>query len=159
MTHLKDLPLESFNIGGSWFNDDGMKAANQLPQLRDLFVYHTRVTDAGVRALRNNGHLRKLSIGPQFSQRVTEACLADLATLSHLEELEFNETILTWEGGLKELTALKDHLKKLKLDRSLVTPEDLNRLKAALPDTQIEHNEPTADQVKQMQAAAARAKK
>ena len=159
LTHLKPLPLESFNIGGSWFNNEGMQAANELPHLRDLMVGHTRITDLGVKALRNNNHLRKLALGPQFSQNVTEACLADIATLSKLEELEFNETILTWEGGLKELVALKDHLKKLKLDRALIPAADFEKLKASLPQTAIDYKEATEEQAKQMQAAAARTKK
>jgi hypothetical protein len=159
LTHLKALPLESFNIGGSWFNDEGMKAANELPRLRELLVYHTRVTDLGIKALRNNDHLRKLAVGPQFSQRVTEACLADIATLSKLEELEFNETILTWDGGLKELATIKDHLKKLKLEHALIPAADYERLQTALPNTEIEYKPATAEQAKQMQAAAAQAKK
>ena len=159
LAHLKPLPLESFNIGGSWFNDDGLQAAAELPHLRELLVYHTRVTDLGIKSLRNNDHIRKLSVGPQFSQRVTEACLEDIATLSALEELECNEMIVTWEGGLKHLAMLKDHLKKLKLDRALISPDDLERLTAALPQTVVESTAPTPEQTKQMQAAAERAAK
>ena len=159
LRHLKELPLESVNFGGSWFDDAGMQAANELPHLRELQVYHTRVTAAGIRALRGNDHLRKLVIGPQYSQRITEACLADIATLKNLEELDFNETILTWEGGLKHLAALKEHLKKLKFDQALIPADDLQQLQAAVPEATIEYVEAKPEHVKQMQEAQARAAK
>jgi hypothetical protein len=154
LAHLASLPLESFNVGGSWFNDDGMRAATKLPHLRELQVYHTRISDAGIHALRGNETLRKLVIGPQFSQRLSEKCLADIATLKQLEELEFNEVLLTWTGGLQELAVLKDQLRRLKLEATLISAEDLAKLKAALPSTVIDYTAATPEQQRQLQAAA-----
>ncbi len=157
LTHLRSLPLEAFNVGGSWFNDDGMQAAATLPELRELQVYHTRISDAGIRALRGNKSLRKLVIGPQFSQRLSEKCLADIASLPQLEELEFNEVLLTWDGGLHELAALKDQLQKLKLEATFISPDDFAKLKAALPQTAIDYKPATFEQESQLKQAAQRA--
>lgn len=158
LVHLKGLPLEAVNFGGSWFNDEGMAAANQLPKLRELQAYHCRVTDEGVKALKGNQNLTRLVIGPQYSEKISERSLADVATIGKLEELDFNEAIATWEGGLKHLAARKE-LKRVKFDQGFIAPEDLEKLKAALPSTKIEYVEAKPEHVEQMKkAAAARAK-
>jgi hypothetical protein len=152
LIRLKALPLESFNVGGSWFNDEGMVAANDLPQLKELQVYHTRISNEGIHALRNNKHLRKLVVGPQYSQRITQAALDDIATLEKLEELDFNEVLLT-SRGVEALSALSHQLKALKLEHVAISPDDLAKLRLVLPQTKIEYTAATDEQVRQMQAA------
>ncbi|MFT5125008.1 MAG: hypothetical protein ACI9TH_003286 [Kiritimatiellia bacterium] len=138
LSHLKGSKVAHFNIGGSWFNDEGMVAANQLPSLRELKVYHTRVTDQGVKALWDNPHLTYLNLGPQHSQKVSDACLEAVSTISGLEKLDLDEMLLSWEGGLQHLVALK-HLKKLQCKKSFIPEADLERLRAALPDVEIDY--------------------
>ena len=156
LKHLKELPLEAVNFGGSWFNDEGMQAANELPYLLELQAYHTQITDAGIKALANNRNLKRLIIGPQYSQRLTENCLADIATIRQLEELAFNETLLSWEGGLKHLVVRKDQLKKFKIENGFVSEEDLKRLTSELPNTKIEYTAAKPEHLKQMQDAEKR---
>lgn len=157
LKHLKELPLEAVNFGGSWFNDEGMAAARELPQLRELQAYHTRATDAGVQALKGHPTLKRLVIGPQYSQKISERCLADIAALPALSELDFNETILTWDGGLK-LLAERGELTRIKFDQGLVPADDLEKLRQALPKTKIEYVEAKPEHAAQMQKAAAKAK-
>lgn len=158
LKHLKELPLEAVNFGGSWFNDEGMAAARELPHLRTLHAYHTRATDAGVTALRGHPTLKHLVIGPQYSQKISEKCLADVAALPALTELDFNETILTWDGGLKLLAGRGEQLTRIKFDQGLIPAEDLEMLRAALPKTTIEYVEAKPEHAEQMRKAAAKAK-
>lgn len=153
LSHLKSLPLEEVNFGGSWFNDEGMAAANQLPKLRVLEAYHTRVTNVGVKALRENASIRKLTLGPQYSQKITAETLSDIATMKALEELEFNEMLLPWTNGLESLMALKGQLKRVKFDQGFANADDLERLRKALPEIEITYIEAKLEHVKQMQEA------
>lgn len=143
---LKDLPLETINVGGSLFNDEGLKAASELPSLLELKVYHTRITNAGMRVLRNNDRIVRLHI----SARLTDACLEDVATMSKLEELQFDDIIFTWEGGLKHLASLKDQLKTFKSAQSLIADADMEQLRAALPNTKIDYTPAKPEQIREL---------
>ena len=136
LVHFKNHPLEKINFGGSFFNDEGMVAANTLPNLRELKVYHTRVTNAGVEALRGNQHLTYLNLGPQYSQKIDESCIEVVSTISNLEKLDLNEMLLSWDGGLKWLVGLRK-LETLNVNDGYVSPDDLARLKEKLPEVTI----------------------
>ena len=58
----------------------------------------------------------------------------------------------------EELTAIKEHLKKRKLDQALIPPGDRQRLRAVLPHTEFDYTEAKAEHPNQMQPAAARDK-
>ncbi len=156
LIHLKGSRVESVNFGGSWFNDEGVRAAVGVPSLRELIIYHTRVTDAGLAALAKDDHIRLLRGGPQYSMKITGAALASVASMKAIEDVEFNETILTWEGGLKHLVALKGRLKRFACNQGLIAPEDLEKLRAALPDTKIEYVEAESKFIDQMKRHASK---
>lgn len=156
LVHLKPTAIESINFGGSRFNDAGMKASLELPQLKELIVYHTFVTDTGVAAIADHPGLTKVVLGPQHSQRVTEASLEPLSRIKHLKHLELNETMLSWEGGLKHLARLKDQLESFTCKAGYIPEADLAQLKQALPNTKIEYTPADEKQLERMQRAAQR---
>ena len=48
---------------------------------------------------------------PQMTPRLTDAALATVATLKALKELTINDTVLTYNGGLKLLKSLPSSAK------------------------------------------------
>jgi hypothetical protein len=150
-----EAALESVNFGGSPFDDEGLKAAAGVPSLKELIVYHTRVSDQGCRHLRGNSHVEYLRLGPQFSMRISDACLEHVATMKALKHLEINETHLTW-NGLRQLTALQDTLEQLTFNQAWIAEEDLAKLRQALPRVELSYTPAEAKQVEQMQRAEQR---
>ena len=88
-------------------------------------------------------------VGPQFSMRLGDAGLATLATIPTLEDVTYDETILTDDGSLKHLTGRKG-LKELKRNKTEVPTADLERLKADLPGVKIDPSVPEAQALEQM---------
>lgn len=158
LVHLKPTAIESINFGGSRFNDVGMRASLELPQLRELIVYHTFVTDAGVAAIADHPGLTTVVLGPQHSQRVTQAALEPLSKIPNLKHLELNETLLAWDGGLEHLAGLKGQLETFTCKEGYIPEGDLEKLKAALPETKIEYTPADEQQLARMQRAEARRK-
>ena len=61
-----------------------------------------------------------------------------VAAMPRVEELSINETFLTWEKGLEALSKAAGPLKKINFGfGAAVLPEDLAKLKAALPKVEI----------------------
>ena len=137
---FKDHPLRAFNIGGSSFNNLGLDAVSRLPNLRKIKAYHTRVTDEGVMALEGNQSIHFLNLGPQFSMRITERALESIGKMKALTELEFNETRVTWENGLRHLLPLKDQLKRVKLEKTWLDDGCLEKARLAFPGTTFQHS-------------------
>jgi len=138
--------LESVNFGGSMFDDAGIAAGAQVPSLKELIIYHTRVTNAGMAALEGNDHIEYVRLAPQFSLSISDDALPHLAQMQALRHLEINEALLTWEG-LQHLTSLEGQLEKLTFKQTQISSEDMEKLRSALPDVAIEHTLPEADQV------------
>jgi len=59
--------------------------------------------DAGVAALANHPALESFMISPQMTPRITDATLATLATIKTLKSIEIDQTVLSYEAGLKQL--------------------------------------------------------
>ena len=68
-------------------------------ELQSLALYHTRITDAGLKNLAGLSSLRTLSLG---RTQVTDAGLKSLAGLKNLQSLDLSETKVT-EAGVAEL--------------------------------------------------------
>jgi hypothetical protein len=146
VAHLAELPkLEMFGCGGSSFNDEGMAACAKLPHLRELRIWHTQATDAGVAKLSMMTSLKVIHLGPQFTPKITDAAVASLASIQSLETVSVMETRLSWEkslGRLKELPSLK--LLELHFDE--ISGEDLARVKSAMPGVKVDWKPPTDEQ-------------
>lgn len=149
--------LEEFGFAGSTVGDDGLKALAAVKSLRTVVGYHTRITDAGLAHLTELPELRAVHVGPQFSMRLGDAGLATLCRVLTLERIEYDETILTHGGSLKQLRSLTK-LKALKLDKVEVSAADLERLRAELPGVKVEHTAPEPKVLEQMRKAAAKQK-
>lgn len=156
LTAFAGKSLASVNFGGSLFDDAGVTAAAKTPNLKTLIIYHTRVTNAGLQSLQADNHIEYLRLGPQFSLRIDDAALKPLATMQALKHLEINETRLTWDGGLHELVKLKDQLQKLTFQQAWIEADDLNKLRAALPDVEIKFTPAPEKAMEQMRRRLAR---
>lgn len=133
--------LERFNFSGSTVGDDGLKALTKVKTLTEVVCYHTRVTDAGLKHLKELPALKSVNVGPQFSMRLGDAGLATLCEIPTLERITYDETVLTQAGSLKHLKSLKG-LKEVVLNKTEVAAGDLDKLKADLPGVTIKHAPP-----------------
>jgi hypothetical protein len=148
---LKDLPnLKSLRFSGcTKMNSEGAKACAQLTQLESLQLLHVGASDEDVATITPlAGNLKHFVVASQFNGKLTEAALADIAKLKNLESLKFGEVMVTYDGGLKHLTTLKN-LKKLDLDKLGASEGDINKLKAALPGCEIKWTQPSAAEAEQ----------
>jgi len=147
--------LAIVSIGGTGFGDAGMKALASLRQLTKLGLNHDQITDAGLAALANHPTLESLMFSPQMTPRITDASLPTVATLKALKELQINDTVLTYDGGLKLLKALPN-LQKLTLNNIGLAETDLAKLKADLPKVDIKFTPASAELVAKWQQQLAK---
>lgn len=146
VAHLRELPkLETFGCGGSSFNDEGMAACATLPRLRELRVWHTLATDAGVAKLSSMTTLKVIHLGPQWTPKITDAGVAGLAAIPSLETVSVMETRLSWDRSLSRLKELPA-LKRLELHFNEIPDADLARLQAELPSVKVDYKPPTDEQ-------------
>jgi hypothetical protein len=138
--------LTIVGIGGTSFGDVGMPAIASIKQLQSLTLNHARVTDTGLAALANHPTLEILKYSPQMTPRLTDASLKTVATLKALKELGINDTVLTYDGGLKLLKGLPN-LQKVTLDKVGLSEADLAKLKADLPKVDIKFTPAAPDAV------------
>lgn len=142
---LKDLPkLERLTIAGTRADDRLLAAVAQIPQLKDFRTWHTYQSQAGNAFLEKLPELRSLTLGQRLRRwdgssnatSLDDATLDILSRLKALESLSLDEARLTLPAllKLKELPKLK----KLSLARIDLSAEDLEKLKAALPEAKIE---------------------
>lgn len=156
LVHLNETEVASINFGGSFFSDEGVRTAVQLPTLKQLIIYHTRVTDDGLKALKDDGHIELLRVGPQYSLKISEKCISTLITMKALKHLQLDEMMLSWEGGLKLLGKLKGQLESFTCKNGLIAPADLEKLKTALPDARIEYSKADEKYIEKMKRLAAK---
>src|SRR5579862_914748 len=154
--HLADLPkLDFYACDGSTFNDEGLKACSKLRQLSTLHFHHTMATDAGVAYLRGMENLKSLMLSAQYSMRLGDAALESTAEIPNLEALEFNETTLTYDGGLKHLKKLRN-LKDLILKDDDISEADLAKLREDLPKVNFAFTRAKAEDVAKMKGELAK---
>lgn len=144
--------LETFGFAGSTIGDEGLKALANVKQLKHLEFYHTRVTDSGLAQLKPLSQLQTVNVGPQYSMRLGDAGLATLAAMPSLEKITYSETILTYDGSLKQLKSLRQ-LKALVVSHTEIAEGDLQKLRAEIPDVKIEHSPPEPKMLEQMRRA------
>jgi len=146
VAHLAALPnLQVFGCGGSSFNDEGMAACATLPKLRELRIWHTMATDAGVEKLASMTSLKVVHLGPQFTPRMTDATVVSLAGIKSLETVSVMEMRLSWDKSLKRMKELPS-LKLLELHLDEISEEDLVKMKAELPGVKVDWKPPTDEQ-------------
>lgn len=109
----KSRSLRALNLNSNvTINDDSLRYIAQLPQLEYLDLYHTNITDAGLKHLRPLKSLKRLNIQVNQQGRnlaITDKGLAAVADLSELETLRLGSV-----GDADESLKLLSNLKNLK---------------------------------------------
>ena len=144
LAHLKALPaLEKLTFAGSTAGDVAMDAVGQITQLKEFRTWHTAQTQAGNVALLKLKSLKGLRIGQRLPPwgkdapvSFDESTLKVISQLPELETLELTEARLS-AGMLPELQKLPK-LKKLKIETVDISPADVEKLRAALPNCTID---------------------
>ena len=143
LAHLASCTnLEHVRLGGCRVDNRVTAAIAQIKSLQSVDLQHTfAVTDEGIAALKALPKLRIIKLSPQFSPRFTDASLAVLGEIKTLEEIEINETWLTYDKGFAHLKSLPA-LKKLTLTKVIATEADIARLKADHPAVEVRWTQP-----------------
>jgi hypothetical protein len=102
--------------------------------------------------------LKSLFVSSQFNGRLTDAGLKQVAQIQSLESLKLAEFVVTTEGGLDVLKQL-GRLKTLELHKVGISAMGIEKLRAAMPQTEIQWTAPTDEETAQFQRRAANAKK
>ena len=143
LAHLASCTnLEHVRLGGCRVDNRVTAALAQIKSLQSVDLQHTfAVTDEGIPVLKTLPKLRIIKLSPQFSPRITDATLVALGEIKTLEEIEINETWLTYDKGF---THLKKHpsLKKFVLTKVVASEADIARLKADHPAADIQWTQP-----------------
>jgi hypothetical protein len=122
--------LHEYAPGERPLEDGDLAWVSAFPQLKDLDLSNSLVTDAGMRELRGLRQLRKLSL---WGTRITDAGVESLRGLTELEDLDLGGTRIS-DAGLKSLAGLAK-LTSLRLGATKVSDAGLASL---LPLTQLE---------------------
>jgi Leucine Rich repeat len=124
LKNLRSLILSQTAVTGA-----SLKDTDGLPKLTDLYLFRTKFNDAGAAELASKfPNLQDLSL--QLTS-VTDAGIKHLAKLQHLTSLDLSLTRIT-DQGVEPLGQLKN-LKSLLLVGTLVTADGKKRLTALLP--------------------------
>lgn len=156
--NLKELPnLQRLTVAGTSFDDAGMAAVARISQLQSFRTWHTYQTPAGNASLAKLPNLKDLRFGQRLRRydgksnalSLTDAAIDDLAKIAPLESLLLDEARLSY-AGLIRLKALAN-LKSLSLERILIAPEDVEKLKAGLPNVKVAIKPVPADEVEKLE--------
>jgi hypothetical protein len=138
IAHVASLPkLERLTLAGGGLDNSGMAEAAKLKNLKEFRIWHCAFDDAGVAAFKGSQTLEAISVGPQWSSRITDKSMESLSQCPKLKKIGFADTYLTWENGLKHLTALKETLTEVDLGDCLIEPADVEHLKKELQNVKV----------------------
>jgi hypothetical protein len=103
VAHLIELTeLRSLDLGGTDITDAALLEVKKLKKLETLFLDGTEVSDAGVKHLKDAHSLVSLDLVVRNgANRLTDACLADLAGLKKLAHLRLSTSAMTADGLAK----------------------------------------------------------
>ncbi len=143
LAHLASCTnLEHVRLGGCRVDNRVTAALAQIKSLQSIDLQHTyAVTDEGVSALGVLPKLRVIKLSPQYSPRITDASLVTLGGIKSLEEIEINETWLTYDTGFVHLKSLES-LKKIVLSKVVASEADIAKLRSDHPKTDIVWTQP-----------------
>lgn len=153
----KKLPkLERLTVAGMSMGDQGFEAISQIQSLQQLRTWHTYRTEASNALIAKLPHLTSLKLGQRLPRgkghppSLSDASLATLAKITTLETLEIGEANFSVEA-LKQLKTLP-HLKRLKIDRTYLSADDVKQLRSELPKVKIDFEPLTEEQKTKLDA-------
>jgi hypothetical protein len=143
LAHLASLPhLEAVRLGGCRVDNEAPRALAKIKTLQKVDLFHTfAVTDDGIEALQALPQLKIIILGPQYTPRITNRTLVHLSRIPSLEEISITETWLTYDDGFVHLKKLPN-LKSLKIKLVLAEEKDVARLKAEMPQVNVDWSMP-----------------
>jgi hypothetical protein len=112
--------------------------------LKSVELAEKAATVARIQELIKQPALETLSLFAHNITTVNDACLSTVAKIQPLQTLKIAFSVLTYEGGLKDLEALPN-LRSLSLYQVDVKTEDLKRFKEALPSLRVIHTPMTTE--------------
>ncbi|MBA2116020.1 hypothetical protein [Bremerella alba] len=152
LSHLKAMPgLESLTFAGATAGDQALQAVGQLTQLRSFREWHNTETSDGLKHLAKLKNLKSIRLGQRLPSwgKDTPASfdndsIAILAKMPSLESIELTEARLNYDAvvQLKQLP----NLKTLKISQVAISPEDIDKLKEAMPNVEIKWEPLTEEQ-------------
>ena len=123
-------PIVTINlIRSAKLKDEDLELLKRFPNLRELSLGMTAITDAG---LKHISGLKKLTILGLVGTKITDRGLRELKGLQNLEILRLGNTAIG-DNGLKELESLKK-LEDVGLRGTATTEAGLRALKEAIPN-------------------------
>jgi hypothetical protein len=114
---------------GREFTDRDFSTVLALPNLRELDLGHSLITDAGLVQLEKMPDLKYLLID---NTQIGDSGVAHLRNLTNLKVLHLGKTRIT-DAALTHLEGMKN-LRKLSVQKTGVTKNGIARLRRALPD-------------------------
>jgi len=132
--------LEEVMMPGGPFDQDGLAAIAQLPQLKRLGAWHVRVKGEDFAVLRNHPGLESVRLGQTWDPTFANTALEHLSTCPNFKRASIGAGYLTWEDGLRHLVQRKGTFEVLDMKNCVVAPEDLERLKKEMPDVEVNHD-------------------
>lgn len=117
--------------GGVIPEDEDLQALKKQPMLTFLNLVGAKVTDDGLRTLKELPNLKELDL----SEGVSDVGVDHLVTLKPLERLDILGTEITDIGFLR----LRDlpRLHSIRIDRSAISPAAINAFRKSRPDVSI----------------------
>lgn len=143
---FSDSNLREFAAMGTMFNNDGAAAAARIKGLRSFKDHHSRTDyQTSLSLMAQNPTVEEIVVSSAFSDKFTDSHLPLFTKVPNLKHIRIEQSFVTWEGGLHHLAPMQDQLESITFWNSFVFPEDLEKLRAALPDTTIEFTPELSD--------------
>jgi hypothetical protein len=131
--------LEDFRSAGDFCIE-----ALAAPHLKSVELAEKAATVARIQELVQKPSLATLSLFAHNITTIDDASLATVAKIQSLQTLKLAFTVLTYDGGLKQLQALPN-LKNLSLYQVDLSPEDLQKFKDTFPSVKVNFTPMSAD--------------
>ncbi len=125
--------LDVLDLGETGISDRGVAELARLRNLHTLDLKGTRTTSKGIAALVGLPKLRHLKLWQ--AKEIDDAAIPSFLQMEKLEIIELPETSVT-AAGLSQLAAKKS-LKQLFIGGVEITPEQLETIRAGLPDCRV----------------------
>ena len=126
LASIAEIPtLKRLDLSGTRISDHGLRQLKNATAITDLNLrYAELITDQGISALRNWKHLVRLNLE---GTKITDGALQQLSALSSLEVLNIGSVQVT-DAGVEALTSLTN-LKELTLGGNKLTDAGLQPLR------------------------------